>query len=118
MDDFDPHPSSEVPRRPVKGRGASGNVAHRFSVETRRAEDDGWEPVAPSNPRTRLLVDRAKSIISRNDSPDIGFDQSLNPYRGCEHGCIYCWTKPLRGGVACCGATNYPAPSSPQCRGV
>jgi len=94
MDDFDPHPSSEIPRRPVKGRGASGNVAHRFSDETRRAEDDGWEPAAPSNPRTRLLVDRAKSIISRNDSPDIGFDQSLNPYRGCEHGCIYCYARP------------------------
>ena len=94
MDDFEPHPSSGIPRRPVKGRGAPGNVAHRFSVETRQAEDDGWEPAAPSNPRTQLLVDRAKSIISRNDSPDVGFDQSLNPYRGCEHGCIYCYARP------------------------
>ena len=94
MDDFDPHPTSEIPRRPVKGRGAPGNVAHRFSAETRHAEDDGWEPAVPSNPRTSLLVDRARSIISRNESPDIGFDQSLNPYRGCEHGCIYCYARP------------------------
>ena len=94
MDDFAPHPSSGIPPRPVKGRGAAGNVAHRFSVETRQAEDDGWEPAAPPNPKTRLLVDRAKSIISRNDSPDIGFDQSINPYRGCEHGCVYCYARP------------------------
>jgi len=94
MNDFDLHPSPERPRRPVKGRGAAGNVAHRFSRETRHAEDDGWEPDVPANPRTRLLVDQAKSIISRNDSPDIGFSQSLNPYRGCEHGCIYCYARP------------------------
>ncbi len=94
MDDFDPRPASEIPRRPVKGRGAPDNVAHRFSVETRHAEDDGWEPAVPANPRTCLLVDRARSIISRNKSPDIGFDQSVNPYRGCEHGCIYCYARP------------------------
>lgn len=94
MDDFDLLPSSEIPPRPIKGRGAAGNVVHRFSRNSRQAEDDGWEPAAPSLPQTRLLVDSAKSIISRNDSPDIGFDQSLNPYRGCEHGCIYCYARP------------------------
>jgi len=94
MEDFDLQPSPEIPHRPVKGRGAAGNVAHRFSHETRQAEDDGWEQAEPSLPQTRLLVDSAKSIISRNDSPDIGFGQSLNPYRGCEHGCIYCYARP------------------------
>ena len=94
MEDFDLQPSPEIPPKPIKGRGAAGNVAHRFSSNTRQAEDDGWEPAEPSLPQTRLLVDSAKSIISRNDSPDIGFDQSLNPYRGCEHGCIYCYARP------------------------
>jgi DNA repair photolyase len=94
MKDSDLQASQEIPNRPVKGRGAMGNVAHRFNVETRQAADDGWEPSLPPLPQTRLLVDSAKSIISRNDSPDIGFTQSLNPYRGCEHGCIYCYARP------------------------
>ncbi len=94
MEDFDLHPSQEIPPRPVKGRGAAANVAHRFSANTRQAVDDGWEPAEPSLPQTRLLVDSAKSLITRNDSPDVGFDQSLNPYRGCEHGCIYCYARP------------------------
>ena len=94
MEDFDLHPSQEIPPKPIKGRGAVGNVAHRFSGATRQAEDDGWTPAEPSLPQTCLLVDSAKSIISRNDSPDIDFAQSLNPYRGCEHGCIYCYARP------------------------
>ncbi len=94
MEDFDLQPSPEIPPKPIKGRGAAGNVAHRFSSNTRQAEDDGWAPAEPSLPQTRLLVDSAKSIISRNDSPDIDFEQSLNPYRGCEHGCIYCYARP------------------------
>ncbi len=94
MEDFDLEPSPVIPPMPIKGRGAVGNVDHRFSTETRTAEADGWEPVLPPLPQTRLLNDSAKSIISRNDSPDLGFDQSLNPYRGCEHGCIYCYARP------------------------
>ena len=94
MDEFDLAPSPEIPARPVKGRGAVGNVDHRFSTEQRQAIDDGWEQSEAPLPQTRLLFDSAKSIISRNDSPDLGFDQSLNPYRGCEHGCIYCYARP------------------------
>lgn len=94
MEDFDLQPSLAIPPMPIKGRGAAGNVAHRFSATTRQAEDDGWTPEVPPHPQTRLLVDRARSILSRNDSPDLGFEQSLNPYRGCEHGCIYCYARP------------------------
>jgi len=94
MEEFDRHPDLELPATPQKGRGAVGNVDHRFTVANRTAEDDGWAREEEPSPRTRLLVDAAKSIISRNDSPDLGFDQSLNPYRGCEHGCIYCYARP------------------------
>lgn len=94
MAEHDLDPSPEIPDRPIKGRGAAANVAHRFSTETRQAVDDGWEQAAASLPQTRLLVDNAKRIISQNESPDLGFDQSLNPYRGCEHGCIYCYARP------------------------
>ena len=94
MEDFDPQASLAIAPPPIKGRGAVRNVAHRFSRETRQAEDDGWTPDVPPHPQTQLLVDSARSIISRNDSPDLGFTQSLNPYRGCEHGCIYCYARP------------------------
>ena len=94
MEDFDLQPSLAIPPTPIKGRGAVRNVAHRFSPDTRQAEDDGWTPEVPPHPRTTLLVDNAKSILSRNDSPDLGFSQTINPYRGCEHGCIYCYARP------------------------
>ncbi|MBS1144777.1 MAG: Radical [Proteobacteria bacterium] len=94
MEDFDLTPSPEIPAQPIKGRGAAGNVAHRFSTDTRQAEDDGWTPAEAPHPKTALHIDHAKSIISRNESPDLAFDLSLNPYRGCEHGCIYCYARP------------------------
>ncbi len=94
MEEFDRPPSPELPAQPIKGRGAAENVAHRFSSTTRQAEDDGWWRDDPDAPRTELLVDTAKTIIARNDSPDIPFSQSINPYRGCEHGCIYCYARP------------------------
>lgn len=77
MDDFDPAPSSEIPTRPVKGRGAAGNVDHRFTTETRQAVDDGWEQAEPSLPQTRLHTDSAKSIISHNDSPGLDFETQI-----------------------------------------
>lgn len=94
MSEFDLVPPQEIPPRPIKGRGATGNVGHRYATDTRVAVDDGWTPELPPLPQTRLLVDTAKSVITRNESPDLGFDRSLNPYRGCEHGCIYCYARP------------------------
>ena len=78
-----------------RGRGAVSNASGRFECQTRVDADDGWECEA-SLPafETRVSEVFARSIISTNDSPDISFDRSINPYRGCEHGCIYCYARP------------------------
>jgi DNA repair photolyase len=86
----------------IKGRGARINTEGRFARREVLAEDDGWtggfdpagEPEGPPRPGTEVRSERARSIISRNDSPDVGFEQSINPYRGCEHGCAYCFARP------------------------
>src|SRR5579862_6729912 len=82
--------------KPRKGRGAVSNATGRFESEKRVAFDDGWGTAeeVPERVATTLSVDATRSIIARNDSPDIGFDRSINPYRGCEHGCIYCYARP------------------------
>ncbi|GAA0712250.1 PA0069 family radical SAM protein [Dokdonella soli] len=80
----------------IKGRGAASNPEGRFETIGKTREDDGWhreEDVAP-RPPTQVTEERARSIISRNDSPDIRFEQSINAYRGCEHGCVYCYARP------------------------
>ena len=83
---------SIVPR----GRGAVSNAGGRFESRLREAFDDGWtgDDEAPKPLRTVIQPESARVIISRNDSPDVGFDRSINPYRGCEHGCIYCYARP------------------------
>jgi DNA repair photolyase len=79
-----------------RGRGALTNESGRFEAERRVAIDDGWgsldEPPPPL--RTTVTQDASRTIIARNDSPDIPFDRSINPYRGCEHGCVYCFARP------------------------
>ncbi|MEQ1881534.1 MAG: PA0069 family radical SAM protein [Burkholderiales bacterium] len=82
---------------PHKGRGATINPEGRFEKEAREAFDDGWheaEEGGVERPRTIVTAETVKAIISRNDSPDVPFTQSINPYRGCEHGCIYCYARP------------------------
>ncbi|SFN33868.1 PA0069 family radical SAM protein [Dokdonella immobilis] len=80
----------------IKGRGAGSNREGRFEELTKTLEDDGWyrEGEGAPRPPTHVSLERARSIISRNDSPDIPFTQSINPYRGCEHGCNYCYARP------------------------
>ena len=78
-----------------RGRGARSNRSSRYDEGKRVAFDDGWESLATLEAfRTDVMDERAKSIIATNDSPDLSFDQSINPYRGCEHGCIYCYARP------------------------
>ena len=87
-----------APPEPHKGRGAVTNVQGRYERDQREAFDDGWAPGGedggPSPLKTQVFQERAKSILTRNASPDIPFSVSLNPYRGCEHGCIYCFARP------------------------
>jgi DNA repair photolyase len=90
-----------LPDMPRKGRGAVSNRASRFERLDAVRVDDGWaapaagegEPEAETL-ATTLLVDSARTIIARNDSPDVPFDRSINPYKGCEHGCVYCFARP------------------------
>ncbi|WP_436061712.1 MULTISPECIES: PA0069 family radical SAM protein [unclassified Phenylobacterium] len=80
----------------VRGRGARSNASGRFESQAREAFDDGWtvEDAEPQQLKTTLSPENARTIISKNDSPDVGFSRSINPYRGCEHGCIYCYARP------------------------
>ena len=80
----------------AKGRGARSNATGRFEPETVQAFDDGWttDDAEAAPLRTSLTPEHARTIIARNTSPDIGFDRSINPYKGCEHGCIYCYARP------------------------
>jgi len=87
---------------PLKGRGATFNPQNRFRRDQREPVDDGWhdaaadagEDDAPPRVKTVVRIQQARTIIARNESPDIPFNQSINPYQGCEHGCIYCYARP------------------------
>jgi DNA repair photolyase len=88
-------PAQVVDRERRRGRGALTNVSGRYEPIARIAFDDGWQSIEELPPfTTEVTVDATRKIITRNDSPDISFDRSINPYRGCEHGCIYCFARP------------------------
>jgi DNA repair photolyase len=88
--EFASHPSGQ------KGRGTLSNVSGRFESEHRVLIDDGWGTLDEEAPalKTTVGIDATRTIIARNDSPDLSFDRSINPYRGCEHGCVYCFARP------------------------
>jgi DNA repair photolyase len=94
------NPSAEPGKHAVdserrRGRGARSNQTGRFEADIHEAFDDGWESLGLLDAfKTEVFEDTAKSVISRNDSPDVSFESSINPYRGCEHGCIYCYARP------------------------
>jgi len=86
------------PNLRLRARGAAAQPAGRFEPYARAPEHDGWDiPEEERLARTEVSVERPRSVITRNDSPDLPFDRSLNPYRGCEHGCIYCFARPSHG---------------------
>ena len=82
------------PTQAARGRGTGSNPHNRFAPRRSVVEDDGWTQEVPPSRATEIRVEQARSIITRNQSPDVGFDRSVNPYRGCEHGCIYCFARP------------------------
>jgi len=95
-----PAQPSLVPLESIKGRGSASAMPHRFTQHQREQVDDGWgtleqqaaeERLAPA---THIIEEQARAIVTSNQSPDISFDYSINPYRGCEHGCIYCFARP------------------------
>lgn len=89
------HPPGKILSERRRGRGSISNHTGRFEAQIRSETDDGWESLGDLDAfTTSVQEERANSIISSNTSPDIGFDQSINPYRGCEHGCVYCYARP------------------------
>jgi len=90
-----PSAGTMVERERRRGRGAQSNASGRYEPLARVAFDDGWQSLDDLPPfSTSVSVDASRKVITRNESPDIGFDRSINPYRGCEHGCVYCFARP------------------------
>src|SRR5215467_10991121 len=86
-------PEVDAERR--RGRGAQSNASGRYEPTARVAFDDGWQSLEDLPPfKTTISLDTSRKVIAHNDSPDVGFDRSINPYRGCEHGCVYCFARP------------------------
>lgn len=92
-------PEARIPIHAIRGRGAATATPHRFAKDSRTVVDDGWDfpwdGEAQATPQpTRVHLETARSALCANDSPDIFFEHSVNPYRGCEHGCVYCYARP------------------------
>src|SRR4051812_41465892 len=93
-------PAATLMYVPIRGRGTAWAIEHRFTQDSHEAFDDGWGTLQQAAqddtlaPGTQIIEQQVKSILTGNQSPDIAFDLSINPYRGCEHGCIYCFARP------------------------
>src|ERR1700678_673539 len=88
-------PSKFIGHQTFKGRGAASNPTGRFdALSVEKTHDGGFQDETPDSVAETVLPDRARGIITTNNSPDVGFDQSINPYRGCSHGCVYCFARP------------------------
>ena len=109
-----------IERERRRGRGAQSNASGRFEAEARVAFDDGWQSLDELPPfKTTVALDTARKVITRNNSPDIGFDRSINPYRGCEHGCVYCFARPTHAFLGLSPGLDfesklYAKPDAPQ----
>src|SRR5215471_13578951 len=89
-----------IDRKRRRGRGTASNVSGRYEPLARVAFDDGWQGLEELPPfKTTVTVDTTRKIITHNDSPDLSFDRSINPYRGCEHGCVYCFARPTHANM-------------------
>ena len=98
----------DIDRR--RGRGAGLNTSGRFEPQARESFDDGWESVEDLPPfKTEVQVEKPRTVITRNESPDISFDRSINPYRGCEHGCIYCFARPTHAFMGLSAGLDFEA---------
>ncbi|MCD2180696.1 PA0069 family radical SAM protein [Rhizobium sp. GN54] len=98
----------DIDRR--RGRGAGMNFSGRFEQQVRERFDDGWQTLEELPPfKTEVQVEKPRSIITRNESPDIPFDRSVNPYRGCEHGCIYCFARPTHAFMGLSAGLDFEA---------
>jgi hypothetical protein len=92
---MDPQETDRPPAERRRARGAVSNRVGRFEALARLAVDDGWARDDDLPPlRTEVAIDASRTVIARNTSPDVPFDRSINPYRGCEHGCVYCFARP------------------------
>jgi DNA repair photolyase len=109
-----------VERDRRRGRGAHSNASGRYEPLARVVFDDGWEKIEDLPPfKTTVTVDATRKIITRNESPDISFDRSINPYRGCEHGCVYCFARPTHAFLGLSPALDFESklfmkPSAPE----
>ncbi len=94
----------------ARGRGAGLNMSGRFEIASREVFDDGWSSLEDLAPfKTEVQIEKPRTIITRNQSPDLSFDRSINPYRGCEHGCVYCFARPTHAYMGLSAGVDFEA---------
>ena len=99
-----------VPDERVRGRGAGLNMSGRFEINSREVFDDGWSSLEDLAPfKTEVQIEKPRTVITRNQSPDLSFDRSINPYRGCEHGCVYCFARPTHAYMGLSAGVDFEA---------